>query len=47
MSETKQTSDDKLWPNEEYVIEQYEGGKVKTKLFETPEAVIKYLHRTK
>ena len=45
MSETKQASDDDLWPNEEYAIEQYESGKVKTKLFETPEALIEDLHR--
>ena len=45
MSETKQASDDELWPNEEYAIEQYESGKDKTKLFETPEALIEYLHR--
>lgn len=45
MSETKQASDDSLWPNEEYAIEQYESGKDTTKLFETPEALIEDLHR--
>ena len=45
MSGTKQASGDELWPHEEDAIEQYESGKVKTKLFETPEALIEYLHR--
>ena len=44
MSETKQAPDDSLWPNEERAIEQYESGKDTTKLFETPEALIKDLH---
>ena len=45
MSETKKTSADSLWPDEEYAIEQYESGKDKTKLFETPEALIEDLRR--
>ena len=45
MSETKQASDDSLWPNEEDAIEQYESGKDRPKSFETAEALIKDLHR--
>ena len=45
MSKTKQASDEELWPNEEDAIKQYESGKIKTKLFETPKALIEYLHR--
>ena len=47
MSETRQASADSLWPNEEYAIEQYESGKDKPELFETPEALIDDLRKPK
>lgn len=39
-------ADDRLWPNEEYAIEQYESGKDKPKRFETPEDLIDDLHKS-
>lgn len=39
-------ADDRLWPNEEYAIEQYESGKDKPKRFKTPEDLIKDLHES-
>ena len=47
MSETKQAETDVLWPNEEYAIEQYESGKDKPESFETPEALIEDLHKSR
>ncbi len=39
-------SDEDLWPDEEYAIEQYESGKDKPKMFNTPEELIEDLHKT-
>jgi|CryGeyDrversion2_4_1046615.scaffolds.fasta_scaffold64134_1 hypothetical protein len=47
MSKAKQVTNDNLWPNEEYAIEQYESGKDKPKMFKTPEELIADLHKTK
>jgi len=46
MSKTKNVTDDRLWPNEEYAIEQYESGKDRPKLFETAEELIADLHKS-
>ena len=39
-------ADDRLWPNEEYAIGQYESGRDEPGGFETPEDLIKDLHES-
>lgn len=47
MSKAKQMTNEHLWENEEYAIEQYESGKDRTKSFKTPEELIADLHKSK
>ncbi len=48
MSKAKQVTDENdLWPNEEYIVEQYESGADRPKSFKTPEELIADLHEHK
>jgi len=40
-------ADDRLWPNEEYAIGQYESGRDEPRRFENPEDLIKDLHKSR